>query len=175
MGVISCSREVDSGLPIHSEGIVTKDDFDRIPVLNQRDYEKWSDPAFEFKILRDGKWYLGTFYKDENEDEVGLSFSEFVESEVNTKTNKESEIERRYCPVCMEELFIHYITPSMVFKTEDSDLIREDNNDIDGGDKGYIEVRCSNDGEHIISNTPGFELWLSEVTDKLNKIISRKE
>jgi len=80
MGTINCAREVDSQMPIYPQGKIKMDEyFNEVPVLNQTDYDKWAEPVFSFKILRDGKWYLGTFYKESETNEVGLAFSEFVE------------------------------------------------------------------------------------------------
>ena len=81
MGVINCKKEVASKLPIYPDGMVKMVNlFNLVPTLNQRDYEKWSYPVFSFKILRDGKWFLGTFYEDGGE-EVGLAFSEFTDED----------------------------------------------------------------------------------------------
>lgn len=79
MGMIECSRELIDNIPIESNAkskVIIDKYFDEVPTLLQKDYEKWAPPLFSFKVFRNNKWYLGTFYRDG--PNIGLSFSEFI-------------------------------------------------------------------------------------------------
>lgn len=72
-------------------------------------------------------------------------------------------IEKRYCPVCHEELLVQYVVPTKTFCIDESgNLSREDNNLTD---LPYVEVICSSDAAHEIPETLGLDAWIQDAEE----------
>jgi hypothetical protein len=62
-----------------SKGMIIKDEFfNEVPILEQKDLEKWSYSEFNFKFKYEDEWYLATFYNHGGENKVSLSVAKWV-------------------------------------------------------------------------------------------------
>lgn len=74
-------------------------------------------------------------------------------------------LEQKFCEQCGASIDVHYIIPTKIFKIEDGNLVRDDNNDAFKGGP-FLVFLCSEDTTHEIGDNKELNEWFNEVEDK---------